>query len=189
VYQGSRKCDHDGYSVARRYHTRGSKQTPQGCECPSKEKPTILKSFLVWCYPRGALEPVVRGIVATVEFNSEQVIRMGIVVTFYQVHIQESVLPPLTKEKKRIHDKEIVAIMYHHPYILYLYVFVASCNKHDTLLTLSPLRKLQQFPSHFHMWSDGGPIYKSPEYGTTQTQLCLERYIVFISTLHVYTSK
>ena len=26
VHQGSRKCDHDGYSVARRYHRRGSKQ-------------------------------------------------------------------------------------------------------------------------------------------------------------------
>jgi len=29
--------------------------------------------------------------------------------TLYQVHIQESVLPPLTKDKKRIHDEEIVA--------------------------------------------------------------------------------
>jgi len=69
----------------------------------------ILKSPLVWCYPRGALEHVVTGIVATVEFHSEQVIRTGMVVTLYQVHIQESVLPPLTKDKKRIHDEEIVA--------------------------------------------------------------------------------
>ena len=48
-------------------------------------------------------------IVATVEFHSEQVIRMGIVVTLYQVHSQELVLPPLTKDKKRIHDEEPVA--------------------------------------------------------------------------------
>ena len=27
VHQGSRKCDHDDYSVACRYHSRGSKQT------------------------------------------------------------------------------------------------------------------------------------------------------------------
>jgi len=27
VHQGSRECDHDGYSVARRYHSRGSEQT------------------------------------------------------------------------------------------------------------------------------------------------------------------
>ena len=32
VHQGSRTCDQDGYSVARGYHSRGSKQALQGFE-------------------------------------------------------------------------------------------------------------------------------------------------------------
>ena len=69
VYQGSRKRGHDGYSVARRYHSRGSKQTLQGRECPNKEKITILKSLLVWSR-EVQLKSVVTGIVATDEFYS-----------------------------------------------------------------------------------------------------------------------
>jgi len=56
VHQGSGRCDNDGYSVARRYHSRGCKQTLQGCGCPNKEQTTALKSFSVWCHPRGAAD-------------------------------------------------------------------------------------------------------------------------------------
>jgi hypothetical protein len=68
VHQG--RCDHDGYSVARRCNSRGSKQTLDGCECPNEDQIATLKSLLVWYHPRGAAEKVVTGIVTTVKFYS-----------------------------------------------------------------------------------------------------------------------
>jgi hypothetical protein len=56
VYQGPRKCDHDGYSDTLRYHSGGSKQPLQGRECPNKELITTLNLLLVWCQSRGAAE-------------------------------------------------------------------------------------------------------------------------------------
>ena len=105
LHQGSRKCDDDGSSTAHRWDRRGSKQTLQICECPNKEQITSLKSVLVWCHPRGATENknCCDGRILLQSKSSEWLIA----VTPYSVHIQESVLPTLSKDKEWTHDEEI----------------------------------------------------------------------------------